>query len=134
MSVRVPMGRTEVTPELVERWIEATLKHPIYQARPDAAQRARRRFNETPVPTTMPAHGELLVDYAGRLWTRRYVPPWDDSNSWMVFDTDGMWLCDVDLPRRLQVLEVGEGYILGLIQDELEVEYVQLYRLSGGRD
>lgn len=133
MSVRFPMERTRVTPELVERWIDATLEHPIYQARPYAAQRAKRRFTETPVPTTMPAHGELLVDHAGRLWTRRYVPPWDGSNSWMVFDTDGMWLGDVNLPPGFQVLEVGDGYVLGLARDELEVEYVQLYEASRGR-
>lgn len=132
MSVRFPVKRTEVTHELVNRWIEATLNHPVYQARPDAAERARRRFHETPVPKTTPAHGELLVDYAGRLWVRHYTPPWDSSNAWMVFDADGTWIGDVALPPGLQVLEVGDGYVLGLFRDESDVEYVRLYRFSEG--
>jgi hypothetical protein len=132
MSVRFPVEQAGVTPDLVERWIEATLQHPIYQARPDAAERARRRFQETPVPTTMPAHRALVVDETGRLWVQRYTPPWEDASNWMVFDTDGMWLGDVDLPQDLQVFEVGDGYILGLVQDDLDVEYIRLYRFSGG--
>ena len=38
-------------------------------------------------------------------------------------------LGDVELPP-VEVLEIGEDYVIGLYRDELEVEYVQVYELA----
>lgn len=130
MSIRFPEQPVAVTPERVERWIEQKLDSPSYRDNPEAAQEARERYETPPVPSTMPAHAELVVDEGQRLWVRRYTPPWAPSHDWMVFDPDGLWLGDVSLPLDLRVFEIGDGYILGVSQDELSVEYLQLYHWS----
>lgn len=128
LSIRFPEDRHAVTPELVDRWIEVRLESSVPDDQPDALQRAREAYAAPPVPSTMPAHGELLVDEAQRLWVRRYVPPWDPTHQWMVFGSDGRWLGDVNLPLDLQVLEIGDGYLLGVARDELSVESLRLHR------
>jgi hypothetical protein len=46
-----------------------------------------------------------------------------------VFDPDGRWLGDLDLPRGLRVDEIGADYIAGVERDTLGVEYVKVYRV-----
>ena len=129
LSVRADMEQPKVTEDQVTRWIEATLSHPVYLSRPDAAERARSRFLKAPVHAEMPAHTELLVDSKERLWVKTYAPPWEEGNEWWVFDSDGRWLEVVLLPPGLQVFEIGYDFILGLRKDEFDVEYVELYEL-----
>lgn len=132
LSIRIDANRREVTEQDRERWIAATLSASIYEARPDAAERARRRFDEAPLPDLMPVHGALATDAEGRLWVQRYTPPWEDGNEWWVFAHDGRWLGSVELPPGLEVFEIGEDYVLGLERDELDVESVVLLPMEGG--
>jgi len=136
MSIRADVDQPEVSEGDIARWIEATLNRPVYLQRPDAAERARGRFEKAPVPKRMPAHDEMMVDADERLWVRQYDPPWEEANAWWVFDAEGAWLGSVDLPLNLQVFEIGEDYLLGVWMDEFDVEYVQVYRLRklGGGD
>ena len=55
------------------------------------------------------------------------------------FAPDGTWLGTVSLPPRLvrayihyrsPYLEIGDDYILGVWKDELDVQYVRMYRLN----
>ena len=48
---------------------------------------------------------------------------------WSVFESSGAWLGDVVVPSRLQVLEVGVDYVLGIWHDELDEESVRVYSL-----
>ncbi|MEK9507055.1 hypothetical protein WI460_02515 [Gemmatimonadota bacterium Y43] len=133
LSIRFPEERDAVTPELVARWIDAQLADAPFAGRPDEAERvqqARERYAAPPVPATMPAHGELLVDEDQRLWVRRYAPPWEPGNEWMVFDADGVWIGDAAMPPELRVFEIGRDWVLGVVQDELSVEYLRMHRWS----
>ena len=38
----------------------------------------------------------------------------------------------METPPGLEVFEIGEDYVLGLVEDELGVEYVQLWSLDRG--
>lgn len=130
MSIRFPEEQPSVTSELVERWIATRLDAPTYRDNPEEARQSREYYEAPPVPATMPAHRELIVDAGQRLWVRRYAPPWESSHDYMVFDTDGVWLGDASLPLDLRVFEIGEDYILGVARDALEVEYLRKYRWS----
>ena len=132
MSIRRRHEPVPVTGDLVDRWIAATLDQEIFRLRPDAAERSKRRFEEAPKPSTLPAHREIMADALGVLWVQNYSPPWEDSNIWSLFGTDGSWICDVELPPGLEVMQIGEGHLLGLRQDELDVEYVQLHEVVRG--
>jgi len=133
LSIRARHEPMTVTPALKQRWIDATLSDPIYQARPDAAQTAREMYVAAPLRETARAYSSLRADASGRLWVQRYTPPWEVANAWSVFDRDGRWLGDVDLPPGLAVLEIGTDYVLGVRTDEMDVEYVVVYRVRGAR-
>jgi len=82
-----------------------------------------------PMPKTIPAYTELVVDRDGNIWTKRFSPPGSLENRWGVFGGDGEFLGHMVLPTGLHVFEIGADYILGSAQDSLSVEQVRLYRL-----
>ena len=45
-------------------------------------------------------------------------------------DPQGNLVGSVTLPEGVDILGIGEDYLLGLVRDELEVEYVKLYQLQ----
>jgi len=47
-----------------------------------------------------------------------------------VFDREGVFVARVHMPPRLNILEVGDDYVLGLARDDIDVEHVRLYRLE----
>lgn len=92
---------------------------------------AQRRLRETlPHRAILPAITELRVDRQDNLWIRAYAPPGAPSAAWSVFDAEGDWLGVVAIPAELQVLEIGDDWILARHVDPLEgVERVVLYAL-----
>lgn len=90
-----------------------------------------RRLAETEFPSHFPAHGDILVDEVGNLWVQDYqhfsvrMP-----RAWSVFDPEGRYLGNVEVPAGLRVHQIGEDFLLGQWRDELDVEYVYMYRLE----
>jgi len=93
-------------------------------------------------PASLPAVDAVLVDPGGHLWLRRFVfdeevpetgpfsSPSGDANgpqSFAVFRPDGQWLGDVAVPAGVDVLEVGERHLLGIVLDEYDVQYLVRY-------
>lgn len=93
-------------------------------------QRTERMFQQMPIPSTFPAFSDLSVDADGNLWVLDYARPGDDGRHWTVFSADGRALGRVETPPGLRVLEIGRDYVLGVWQDELDVEYVRMHRLE----
>ena len=84
-----------------------------------------------PLPESFPAFSAIEVDLLGNLWVREYNLPGDEDRAmWTVFDREGMALGFVETPPGLVIYEIGEDYILGKVEDELGVEYVQLWGLD----
>jgi outer membrane protein assembly factor BamB len=94
----------------------------------------RRQFEaliaRMPIPDEMPAYGSLLVDALGYLWVQEYAGPRVRDPEWTVYDADGHVVGRVRTPDRVQLLEVGDDYVLGRLSDEFDVEYVQLWDLT----
>lgn len=132
LSIGLPGERQPLEEAERERWIDARVSVPSYEGRPEAMRTARRLYAASPLPDSTPAHAELEVDAVGRLWVQRYTPPWEEANDWWVFASDGVWLGTVSLPAGLRVFEIGEDYVLGVTQDELDVEYGVKHGLEGG--
>lgn len=89
----------------------------------------RKRWEEVPVPPTLPAYDALAVDRLDNLWVRGYVVSGSQERTWSVFSTDGTWLGDVAFPDRFTPLEIGDDYVLGRFSDELDVQHAQLWEL-----
>ena len=78
-----------------------------------------------PYPESKPTLDQLVVDTEGRLWAQ--VIGLNAENGWLIFDVEGALVARASLPAALRVLHIGPDHILGVRQDELEVEYVELY-------
>lgn len=124
--IRAAVRPRSVRPEDLERWRRGLLERASERSRP-AVERVVR---DAPVPATMPAYSAFRVDAEGNLWVRVYAPPGEPAVTWRVFDPRGRWLGEVDLPEGLDVTEIGADYLLGIVRDELDVEYVRLYRIE----
>ena len=116
---------TAVLPREVAAWRDETIE--LY-AQKMSFDDARRLVNQVPPLDVRPAYASLALDDAGHLWVER--GPTEERGSttvdYLVFDpVDGL-LGVVPLPP-LQVLEIGEDYLMGVYRDELEVEYLQVY-------
>ena len=85
-----------------------------------------------PPVDAFPAFGEILSDRAGYLWVREYGMSGEGAAVWTVFDSAGRVQGLVETPSGLDVFEIGEEYVLGLMKDELGVEYVQVWALDRG--
>ncbi len=82
---------------------------------------------------TYPFCSGLLVDALGYVWLERFHHSFrmsDDRRSWLVFSPDGAWLGQLDLPANFEAFEVDESRILGVARDSMEVETVQVLRLT----
>lgn len=81
---------------------------------------------------TYPAFDRLLVDDGGIVWTRHPVAPGEEEGPrrWSVFDPEGRWSGQVGTPAGLRVLQIGADYVLGVWEDDLDVQYVRVHALS----
>lgn len=127
--VRRAMERRSVTDADIRRYKERRL------ATASEMEKTRfqleRRLDETDYPTTMPAHGSVLVGRDEHVWVADYVVP-GESTRWTAFDPAGRIAAALETPPGFLVFEFGPDYVLGRSRDELDVERVQLYRLVRG--
>lgn len=117
-----------VTEWEIEEWREQNLRF----FGPKLTEReVRAMLDQVPTPQSRPPHSQLLLDNGGNLWAKLGPTRGGDGASvdYLVFDTEGQLLGTVILPP-LEVLEIGEDYVLGVYRDELDVEFVRLYQLT----
>jgi hypothetical protein len=73
----------------------------------------------------------MRVAADGNVWLRDYDVHWT-SELWTVYSPNGSRLSRVRIPWRFRIFEIGSDYVLGHERDELDVEYVRMYRLRRG--
>jgi hypothetical protein len=93
----------------------------------------RRIYAMMGLPEVLPAFRTLRVDPLGWYWAELYPVGDDDASEWLVFDSEGRARGTVELPRGLEVHDIGEDYVLGRRIDELGVEYVRRHSLDRRR-
>ncbi len=124
--VRCVFANRPVTPRLAEEWRRNAMER--YSRMPAPVRYWRANL---PVPATMPAHGEFLLDDDGNLWVAHYRLP-DEPSVYAVFDPSGRLLGDVGVPGRGSVTHIGSDFMLGIWRDELDVQQIRMYRLLKG--
>jgi hypothetical protein len=125
--IRVRQSPVPLTGKDIDRYVEMA----VANARDgDAAPRIRRTFEELPWPETLPPYLRFLADPEGCLWVEESRLPGEDVPVWTVFGADGILLDRLSMPLGVELLEIGEDYILGAWRDDLGVEYVKMYTLT----
>jgi hypothetical protein len=95
----------------------------------DEYRESTRRLSRVP---TLPALGAVIADGQGDLWVREYDPPWragTAASRWWVLGPDGTPRTRVSLPPGLDVRCIQGDRVLGVVTDDLGVEYVEEYRI-----
>ena len=82
---------------------------------------------DMPLVEFFPAFEALYSDPLGYLWVQEYRIPGEPQVIWTVFDAEGRVQGFAETPPDLDVFEIGEDYILGMMMDEFDVERVQLW-------
>jgi hypothetical protein len=87
-------------------------------------------LDQITVPTVRAPFSSLVIDGVGNLWVEQGPSSSSDAGSidYLVFDRAGLLLGPVVVPQ-IQVLDIGDNYIIGVHEDELEVEYLQLFEI-----
>jgi hypothetical protein len=82
-------------------------------------------------PAAWPFFDDLHIDPTGHLWVQRFRAPWAEggTRTWWVFAPDGRHLGAVVFPGALDVHQITEDAVVGVVTDELGVERVQAHRL-----
>ena len=110
--------------------IERAMREELEGADDDNERRMiRRRWEDIPIPATLPAYEALRVDRAGNLWIQSFEVPGAPERVWSVLTREGVWLGNVSFPDRFRPLEIGDDYVIGRFGDELDVEHIQIWEL-----
>lgn len=115
-----------VTHMEVDRWHDTTMAL-LTQKLSDGD--VRRILAEVPVPTVRPPYSRLVLDAAGYLWVERAPATAGAAVDYLVFDPAGTLLGSIFLPL-IDVLEIGDDYVMGVRRDELDVEYLEVFALT----
>jgi hypothetical protein len=81
----------------------------------------------------LPLFGSPFPDDEGRVWLPSYRPGGERHSAppYAVIASDGQWLGRVEAPPRFRILDVAAGLVLGVELDEMGVERVVVYDLTG---
>ena len=89
----------------------------------------REMFEAMPAEEAVAAFNAVLASPGGHLWVRSYPLPGDTEQVWSVFSPEGVWVTDVAVPTGMDVHAVGDGVLVGAVEDELEVEHVVVHEI-----
>jgi hypothetical protein len=100
---------------------------------PERRETVRAGLERLPRVAGRPAHGPFVVADNGDIWLSDFPDPATQRADWTVFDADGVALARVRVPSGFRLFTIDGDRLLGVVRDELDVEYVRVYRLEGGR-
>lgn len=124
--IRIPDVDLTLTDADVEKALRTALEGIPEQARPGI----RALWRSYSMPATKPAYSRLLVDADGDLWVSAYARRPATAEHWRVFDPDGRWLGDINVPNHFRITWIDDAGVLGVARDSLDVEHVSLYPLN----
>jgi hypothetical protein len=84
-----------------------------------------------PLPDAVSPFRFILVDGYDRIWVRDSHADDTAPTAWNVYGFDGSPLARVTTPAGFEMQHIGEDFLLGRTHDEMNVEHIRLYRLSG---
>jgi hypothetical protein len=116
-----------VTEQEIVTWRDTTVA-PYTQKMSE--REALQVLAQVAVPTARPHYSRIALDRVGNLWVEQGPTSGAESESvdHLVFDPTGALLGVVALPP-IEVLEIGDDYVMGIHRDELNIEYLQVHEI-----
>lgn len=96
-------------------------------------RRVRQRQETAGVAEKFPALSWIQAGAAGRIWVRMYRRPGVDHGEWLIFDRDGVLRGRAEFPDRYSPVGFQEESVVGILRDELGVEYLTRHELVPAR-
>ena len=138
--VRIDRPKQPLTAAMRNAYIEAVVERTRlagFEGGPEAAARARARFEMAVWPSALPDVGSLLVDSLGYVWLARYVNRtlgdqlgYGDRGLWDIVDRDGKWLGTITLPGAFKPEAIYPEAMLGLWTNNDGTREVRGYGLT----
>jgi hypothetical protein len=86
-------------------------------------------LERTPWHDTVPLFDHIAIDEQGLIWLGEFTLQ-GETRTWQVLSKDGRDLARVPFSRFLDLLEIGEDYVLGRVKGEFDEEMVVRYALQ----
>lgn len=115
---------------VTSRDLDAARARALSNRAPELRPLAERLWAEAPKPETFPYFDRLMGASDGQVWIRHYRVDPDAATQWQILDSTGVAIGVVQLPGRFELHAVEDQYLIGVWRDELDVEYVQVWRVS----
>ena len=121
----------EVPTVRTDEHLEAYVRNSGGSERDEASIREMiERYQDLPMPQSLPAYTDLRFADTGELWARRYNQRGAAMARWDVFGADGGYLGRVEVPASFRIEEVSRGQLVGVSRDDLDVERVEVRDLT----
>jgi hypothetical protein len=126
-TLRRQARRQPFTGTLRDAWLDELAARGV-----DPLQQAelRRYFATFPVPDSLPAYDQLLIDADQNAWVRAFPEPKPVQHRWSVFSATGVWLGEVSLPASVRPTQIGSDFLVAVTLDENGVEHVAVFALD----
>jgi hypothetical protein len=118
------------------------LRRPYTRERVTAADRdaiptrSRGPRNEARFAEVKPAFSNIVEDDVGNVWIEHFrwlapdeVAPNPKPSRWSVFDPQGRFLGEIQMPAAFLVSSITSDQVIGFYKDEFDVEHVRVYGL-----
>jgi hypothetical protein len=114
------------------RIVQESVKIASLPQGPDPAQlwSSVEHLRTVQLPTKAPAFTALLPARDGSLWVEQDPRPWTPTRQYLVFDSAGVLIGRVAVPRQLRVYQADDAFIVGRWRDPDQADQVRLYRIS----
>ncbi|HET6680586.1 MAG TPA: hypothetical protein VFG84_05255 [Gemmatimonadaceae bacterium] len=91
-------------------------------------------FDEFPDIREFPYLDAMVVDDSDRVWVRTFEEYGENWSRWRAFDGSGVELGALALPAALEVIEIRDGHVLGILRDSAGAQSVARYQLHRASD
>ena len=116
-----PLTRRPVTPDLIARYKDATVK----SARPERRATMERMASEMPYPREMPAYNRIIADHAGPIWVESY--PDSSGSHWLRLDPATASTKAYRFPDRFRLHAVRSDRACGIGRDADDLQTVYCF-------
>ena len=79
---------------------------------------------------TKPAYDALVIDDQGQIWIREYPEYKSDLTKWMILDSDGKLIYEVELPTNVLLKTITGGRAYASIDSEKYGPYIAVYSVK----